>query len=214
MKLDTSLRSSIADQLLECFRIAYPLSRAELRGSLGDGSADAYSDIDIFWEVPDEIFMEASDNLPDILSKVRGIRSFRSDPDYQNSEKRRLIFVQFQDLPLFWRVDIEIFAESIQGDREYDLENKAARGDDWSITYSALMNAIAAIKAIQRDKEIVARGLLERAYERVGLDTSESQPFEMILALTQRISSMDPEISDLANEIEIVVYDLWDNEAS
>jgi len=213
MKLDTYLRSSIADQVLECLQIAYPLSRAELRGSLRDGSADAYSDIDIFWEVPDEIFMEASNNLPDILSEVRGIRSFRSDPDFQNSEKRRLIFVQFKDLPLFWRVDIEIFAESIQGDREYDLDNKAARGDDWSFTYSALMNAIAAIKAIHRDKENVARGLLERAYERVSLETPESQPFEMILALTQRISSMEQESSDLANEIERVVYDLWENRA-
>ena len=105
-------------------------STAGLRGSLARGSADRYSDIDVFWEVPDSEFCDAIDELPETLSSVGPIESIRSDPLLQNSQKRRLVFVQFEQTPLFWRVDIEVFAESIHRDDSYDLENPDARGDD------------------------------------------------------------------------------------
>ena len=119
-----------------------------MRGSLADERADAYSDIDVFWEVPDELFQESVIRIADILSEVHPVESLRLDSDFQNSDRRRLIFIQFEGLPLFWRVDIDILAQSVHRDFEYDLHNPAARGDNWSRTHSALMNTIAAIKAL------------------------------------------------------------------
>lgn len=56
LKLDTSIRTALAQRILITLRNAAPDSTAQLRGSLAEGREDAYSDIDIFWEIPDELF--------------------------------------------------------------------------------------------------------------------------------------------------------------
>ena len=62
------------------------------------------------------------------LSRVRPLTSLRLDPAFQKSDRRRLIFVQFERVPLFWRVDIDLFAASVD-DPQYDIDNPRARGD-------------------------------------------------------------------------------------
>ena len=202
MKLDTTLRDSLAQDALKCLRNASRDSTALLRGSLAEGSADRYSDIDIVWEVPDDLFPACVSRAGEILSQVRPIASIRSDPDFQNSDKRRLLFVRFAGVPLFWRVDIEVFAKSIHRDPEYDAGNPEARGSDWSLTESALMNAIAAIKAIMRGNHDEAQQLLIRGHERVGLDVLQDlSPKQRILYLSRQVAKLDPQAASLAEQI-------------
>ena len=202
LRLDARIREDLAQRIVARLEKAAPGSTAELRGSLADGGADQYSDIDVFWEVPDVLFQESVAHLPEILYEVQPVESLRSDPDFQNSDKRRLIFVQFEGIPLFWRVDLEIFAESIHKDREYDVHNEDAKGDDWSLTHSALMNTVGAVKALLRNREKEARQGLIRAFERVGLTAPEGSPQELILRLTESIAAMDPAKAGLAHRIQ------------
>ena len=150
MNLDPSIRRSLANAVTRALEEAVKGSSAGLRGSLARGTSDPYSDIDVFWELPDSLFHRAIDDLPEILASVGPIESIRADPMLQNSDKRQLIFVQFADLPLYWRVDIEVFAASIERDDDYDLDNIEARGDRWSLTHSALANGVAALKSLLR----------------------------------------------------------------
>jgi len=191
LNLDTKTRDALTQRILTSLESAAQGSVAQLRGSLADGNADTYSDIDVLWEVPDDLFQVSVDRIGDILSEAHLVESLRSAPDFQNSDKRRLFFVQFRDMPLFWRADIDVFAASVQRDPEYDLHNEAAKGNDWSPTHSALMNAIAAVKALLRHKEDAARQLLIRGFKRAGLDIPEGSPQELILKLAEGVAAMD-----------------------
>ncbi len=180
-----------------------------MRGSLAANTADQYSDIDVLWEVPDADFEWCVANLEENLSRVRPVASLRSVPEFQNSEKRRLIFVRFESIPLFWRLDLDIFARSIHRDPAYDLNNPNARGSDWSLTESALMNAVAAIKAHLRGKDEEAQQLLVRAYKRVGLDFPDLELGELILELVDEISALDPKLVALAEDIRKLVAETF-----
>jgi hypothetical protein len=57
----------------------------------------------VLWDVSDA----ATSELSAILERVRQVASLRFDPDFQHSAKRRLAFVRFAGVPLFWRVDLE-----------------------------------------------------------------------------------------------------------
>ena len=201
MDLDTRRRTRLVDRILGCLEEAAPGSHALLRGSLAGNTADQYSDIDVLWEVPDSDFQWCVASLEKNLSRVRPVTSLRSVPDFQNSEKRRLIFVRFEFIPLFWRLDLDIFAQSVHRDPEYDLNNPNARGSEWSPTESALMNAVAAVKAHLRGKDAEARQLLVRAYGRVGLDFPNLELGELILKLADEVSVMDPKVVVLARDI-------------
>ncbi len=167
--LDPARRYALARQLMNTLEAEFPGSVAELRGSLASGAADPYSDIDLAWTVPDADFDACLAGVEACLGRVRDVASLRSDPDLQRSRKRRLLFVAFRDLPLFWRLDLEISARSVAGDPAYDRDNPAARGDDWSAAASALANAVAVVKAVLRQRPDVAAGLLERGLRRVGV---------------------------------------------
>ena len=174
MTLDTEIRASLARRILTSLESAVPGSTARLRGSLAEGRADQYSDTDVCWEVPDEFFQASVERLPKILSEVHPVESLRSD----------------------------IFAQSIRRDREDDVHNEAAKGDDWSLTHSALMNVIAAVKSLLRNEEEEAKQLLIRAFERVRLPVPELTPQELVLKLTESVAAMDPTKAGLARKIE------------
>jgi hypothetical protein len=201
LRFDTEIRDALTQRILSALESAAQGSVAELRGSLASGNADAYSDIDLLWEVPDDVFEMSVNRFGDILSAAHPIESLRSAPDFQNSDRRRLFFVQFQNIPLFWRADIDVLARSVQRDFQYDVNNKAARGNDWSLTHSALMNAIAAVKALLRHEEDEARQLLVRGFERVGLVIPEGDAQELILKLAEGVAAMDVTKAGLARRI-------------
>lgn len=203
LHLDAQIRWELAQQILSSLRRAVVASEADLRGSLANGNADPYSDIDVLWEVPDEEFERAIKVLPKVLSRVQPVESVRTDPDFQRSDRRRLFFVQFKALPLFWRVDIDVLARSLNGDLAYDLHNEAARGDDWSKTHSALMNAVAAIRATLRGQEVIAKDLVVRGLRRVGVNVpvEHEDVSKLILELVEAVRAQDPRTSQLAARV-------------
>jgi len=203
VNLDPGVRSSLASAVARSLEQAVAGSAAGLRGSLARGAADPYSDIDAFWEVPDSQFSDAIDELPVTLSSVGPIESIRSDPLLQNSEKRRLVFVQFENVPLYWRVDIEVFADSIQRDFSYDLDNSDARGDDWSLTHSALMNGVAALKWLLRGREQDARESLCRAFDRIDLPVPDESLWDQIPVLAETVGRIDLDQAELVRRLQL-----------
>ncbi len=115
--LDYKGRSRLARTLVSALEEATPRSTARLKDSLAEGRAEQYGAIAIFWEVPDDLFHASIDQLPKALAAVLPLESLRSDPLFENPGKNRLIFVQFKGVPLFWRVDIDIFAKQLTGTR-------------------------------------------------------------------------------------------------
>jgi predicted nucleotidyltransferase len=199
--LDTKTRDVLVQSISACLERAVEGSVVLLRGSLASGNADAWSDIDIMWEIPDGLFKAAVERIEDFLSQAQPVESLRSAPDFQKSDRRRLFFAQFEDMPLFWRADIDVLARSVQRDLQYDVGNEAAWGNDWSLTHSALMNAIAAVKALLRGKEDMAGQLLGRGFDRIGLATPEGDPQELILKLAEGVAVVDVTMAILAGRI-------------
>ena len=203
MNLDPRQRASLADAVTRALEAAESGSRAGLRGSLARGQADPYSDIDTFWELPDARFHPAIDDLAETLSRVGEIDAIRSDPLLQSSDKRRLLFVQFADVPLYWRVDIEVFAASIGMDASYDLDNPGARGDDWSLTHSALMNGVAALKLLLRGDEEGASESLRSAFDRVDLAVPDEPPWDQIITLAEVVGRLDLDQAELVRRVQL-----------
>jgi predicted nucleotidyltransferase len=203
MKLEDAQRSDLANAVVASLSGAVCGSASGLRGSLARGTSDRFSDIDIFWELPDGEFLDAIDDLPETLSVAGSIDSIRSDPLLQNSDKRQLIYVQFSHVPLFWRVDIEVFAESIDQDSSYDLDNPNARGDDWSLTQSALMNGVAALKYLLRDDVQSASESLGRAFDRVDLPVPDQPLWDQIDTLTEVVGRIDLDQAELVRKLQL-----------
>jgi predicted nucleotidyltransferase len=203
--LECDERAQLAVDLLKELAAAVPGSTALLRGSLAEGRADPYSDIDLLWDVPDAAFDAALDELPVTLEHVRPVASLRFDLDFQRSTKRRLVFVRFAGVPLFWRVDLDVFARSAGRDPDYDRDNPSARGTIWSFTESSLANAIAAIKAQRRGRHTEAAALLARAEARVGITSPAVDPQSRIRRLVDAIATRDPAMASLAAEIRRLI---------
>jgi predicted nucleotidyltransferase len=205
--LETDERARLVADLLAELTAAVPGSAALLRGSLAAGRADIYSDIDLLWDVPDAAFDAAIFELPVNLERVRPVTSLRFDSDFQHSAKRRLAFVRFAGVPLFWRVDLDVFARSIGRDPDYDRDNPTARGAAWSFTESSLANVIAAIKAQRRGRDTEAAALLARAEARVGVASPVADLQSRIGLLVDAIAAKDPTTASLTANIRHLVTD-------
>ena len=209
LRLNPEERSRLARQILSRLEESVSASSAQLRGSLAEGGGDPYSDIDVVWEVPDEAFGAALEGMEKALSRVRPLASLRLDPAFQKSDRRRLIFVQFERVPLFWRVDIDLFAASVD-DPQYDIDNPRARGDHFSRTHSALMNSVAAIRALLRGDEATAAGLVSRGFERIALPVPAGGTRDRLLKLVDDIYDADDGTALLAAEIKALYRQAFD----
>ncbi len=203
MNLDPSVRLSLANAVTRALEEAIAGASAGLRGSLARGTSDLYSDIDVFWELPDALFLGAIDDLAEILVSVGPIESIRADPLLQNSDKRQLLFVQFAEVPLYWRVDIEVFAVSIGRDDAYDLDNLDARGDCWSLTHSALANGVAALKSLLRGDVERARESLRTAYARIEQPAPDGPALDQIFELAEIVGRLDLEQAELVRRLQL-----------
>lgn len=167
---------ALAELLRAALLNSCPDSQVLLRGSLADGGADEYSDVDLAWIVPDSDLGRCAARLPEVLSPVAPVVSVRSDPDFQRSRWRRLICV--------------------------DLDNPAARGSDWSLPESAAMNAIATIKALRRGRSDDAEGLLSRGFDRIAAtDPKGSSWPQRITALAAGAAEREPRLTELSAEV-------------
>ncbi|MGY3063696.1 putative nucleotidyltransferase [Streptomyces sp. TE3672] len=209
-ELDPARRAAFAQELLRALAAYCPGSRAELRGSLALGTADAYSDIDIAWTVPDDRFDACLDAVPEVLGAVVPLDSLRTDPDSRNSRERRLLFAAFRGLPLFWRVDLEVAwsadpeaaSAPVAGRPGPDRGDPAAHGDGWSRPASALANAVAATKAVLRGQPRNARGLLERGFRRIDEpDDVSGRWCADIRRLAETAARREPDLRPLADRV-------------
>ncbi|KDN81953.1 hypothetical protein [Kitasatospora cheerisanensis] len=179
-------------------------SSTDLLGSLAAGTADRFSDIDLRWVVPDAAFPSCLAAGTAALAAVRPVEQVRSDPDFLHSDRRRLLFVRFSGVPLFWRLDLDVRAASVADDPGYDAENPDARADDteWSRPASALANAVAAVKALARRRPATAHGLIARAFARLGLPhRTTGDPYADLRRLTAAATRQDPTLAALAARI-------------
>jgi predicted nucleotidyltransferase len=201
--MDREERAELVERVTRVLCSKVEGSTVALRGSLASRTSDAFSDIDLLWEVSDAQFAMAVRRAEEYLTEVQEVASIRVDPAFARSDKRRLVYVRFADAPLFWRLDLDIMARSIGGDERYDLENPAAHDDaSWSLAESALMNAIAAVKALARGDEGRASDLLRRGYERVGLESRRTASAESVRELARQVAKQDATLGELAAQIE------------
>lgn len=199
-------RHKLTGKLLAALQAWVPGSRAQLRGSLGAGTADDYSDIDICWMVPDQDFTEAVDTVGAALSQCSAVLSLRTDPEFARSARRRVVFARLHDMPLFWRVDIDIRAYSVATGDLYDADNPDARSDTgWSAPASAIENAIAAIKAAARGQADAADVLLRRGGERIGhVPGSTADLADAVTSLADVCATQEPRLARMAAEVRQV----------
>ncbi|KAA5836438.1 hypothetical protein F1721_08490 [Saccharopolyspora hirsuta] len=172
-----------------------------LIGSLGAGTADEHSDIDLAWVVPDGTVAQCVERLPGLLGSVAEVASVRSSPEFQRSTVRRLIFARFRGVPLFWRLDLAIWAASRAFDETADVDNPDARGTEWSLPESAAMNAIGACKSVLRGQFENADGLLSRGFQRIGAPDPGGDWHDRFAELVRAVAERDPGLTELSREI-------------
>jgi hypothetical protein len=206
LDLRPARRDNLTGKLLAALQGWIPGSVAQLRGSLGAGTADDYSDIDICWVVPDRDFTEAADTLGAALSQCTAVLALRTDPEFARSATRRVVFARLHGTPLFWRVDIDLRASSVAADDLHDAGNPDARNEaGWSAPASAIENAIAAIKAAARGQADAADGLLGRGFKRIGHDPGPSADLaDAITSLADACAAQEPPLTRMAAEVRQV----------
>lgn len=199
-------RGALAVAVCAALEASVAGSHAALLGSLARGVADAYSDIDVLWVVPDAEFGAAvtPDRVRAVLGRLRPVDDLRVDPDHRHSDRRRLLFVRFAGVPLFWRLDLSVRAASVAHDATYDDGNPDARAgeDEWSRPASALANATGAVKAVARRRLDDARGLLDRGFARIGEPDRATGDWQAdISRLARAAAERDPSLAALADQV-------------
>lgn len=201
-------RAALAAAVLGTLEAACPGSRAALLGSLAAGTADAFSDIDVEWVVPDARFLASVTAAPETLARVRPVAAVRSDPEFHHSDRRRLLFVRFAGVLLFWRLDLSVRAESVADEADYDADNPAARAGkgEWSRPASALANALGAVKAVGRRRPDDARGLLDRGFARIDEDDRATGDWAADITRLARAAALrDPALTELSGQVIALV---------
>ncbi|MFF3030938.1 hypothetical protein ACFVS7_07995 [Streptomyces rubiginosohelvolus] len=200
-------RAALAAEVCIALKRCCPGSGAELTGSLASGTADAFSDIDIAWVVPDAHFPDCLARTVEVLGRVQPVDSVRSNPDFHRSDRRRLLFVRFAGVSLFWRLDLDVRTLSVADDLHYDAGNPAARAreGEWSRPASALANAVGAVKAAARKRDVEARGLLDRGFARIGEnDRATGAWVNDVARLAHAVALRDSALSDLASQVTLL----------
>ena len=191
-------RNQIVRDLRTALEGAIAGSSFALRGSLAEGNADEYSDIDAVWRVPDGNFQTAVDALAHAVEAVGEVFSVRVDT-IVSAEGRCLVFVTFADLPVFWRFDVSIETASGFGAVVID---RAMQG---SSAESALANAVACVKAVRRGRIEDALGLFQRGYERVGRRYEPTGSWRTdVVRLADQVALTDARLEARAEEVRHV----------
>ncbi|MFJ8825294.1 hypothetical protein ACIREE_26380 [Streptomyces sp. NPDC102467] len=184
-------------------------------GSLAAGGEDAYSDIDVEWIVPDARFTVCLAQVGTLLHQVQPVAEVRVDPDFLHSDRRRLLFVRFEQVSLFWRLDLSVRARSVADEVDYDQGNPAARAreEEWSRPASALANAVGAVKAAARHRTGDAQGLVDRGFARIGeADSATGAWPDDIERLVRAAARRDPQLASLARRVAALAHEHLDHD--
>lgn len=195
----TDARLDLARRLIGSLSSACPGSTVELRGSLAAGTADEFSDIDLLWTVPDHFFGQARGSAPSAIASVAPLLSLRSDPDWQSSPSRRLLFARLAGVPVWWRLDLDV--RTAGSDDADGTPGPPADDVEWDSYESALQNALATVKAMGRGMEDQADDLLVRAYERIDLDPLRTSRKDRIIGLAETIAGARPHLREFAEDV-------------
>lgn len=187
-------RSARVDLLCTVLVQAAPGSTCVLVGSLGRGTGDAYSDIDLHWGVGEAASAVAND-LPEILGRVSAVESLRWD---ETGDTSRLAFIRFVGWPLFSRLDLQITG---------DFYGAPVIGDPWTATESALMNVVGALKAhLRRQPDF--DGLLERGFRRIQATDPGGSPSHRMQALVDAATAQNPALTQLGDDTTSAIHEL------
>ncbi|MEV1022863.1 hypothetical protein [Streptomyces sp. NPDC050264] len=203
-------RASLAAGVQEVLERGCPGARTRLSGSLAAGRADVYSDIDVEWIVPDAGFAACLAQVGELLRQVQPVADVRVDPDFLHSDRRRLLFVRFEEVPLFWRLDLSVRARSVADEADYDKGNPAARAreGEWSRPASALANAIGAVKAAARHRTGDAFGLVDRGFARIGeADSATGAWTGDVERLALAAARREPQLTNLAKRVAALAHE-------
>jgi hypothetical protein len=197
--LHTARRDAVVDRLRVALMSTAGSAQVALAGSLGAASGDAYSDIDIVLTVDADEFAQCLAALPDALGSVQPLRLLRVDPETLPLPDRRVVFALFAGLPIFWRLDLDVHAGSGAGG------TTALSELPWLLPVSALMNGIAAVKAVARHDLPLATTLLRRAFDRIGVKPPTAVgATEQIIQLARACTLAEPSIADVADEVIVL----------
>lgn len=192
-------RLAVARRIAGALRGAGPGSTTDLEGSLADGTADEFSDIDLRWTIARAQFGAALGAAPAAIASVTPLLSIRSDPEWQGSSSRRLIFVRLSGVPLWWRLDLDVRSDS--GADETAEPAHVGPVSEWDPFESALQNALAAIKAMARGSEEDAAGLLSRGFERIGSRPGGGTVAEQVRRLATTVAEERPHLRGFADGV-------------
>ena len=89
-----------------------------------------------------------------------------------------------------------------------EIERKfLVRGDEWSLTESALMNSVAAMKYLLRDDSDRAHESLERAFARIDERVPAGEPWDAIAELAETVGRKDLEQAELVRRVQLLHRD-------
>ncbi|MBB4685001.1 hypothetical protein [Amycolatopsis jiangsuensis] len=194
-------RAALAHATVTALAAACPGSRADLIGSLGAGTADEYSDIDVEWVVPDGRLTTAVTSARAVLDEVQPVAAVRVAPDYFHSARRRLLFVRFAEVSLFWRLDLAVREVSGPPAKGESDPGEHAGDHEWSRPASALANALGTIKAVARGRFDDAGGLVDRGFVRIAeADGATGRWVADVTRLCRAAVAREPDLATLAHE--------------
>ncbi len=126
--------------------LAHHLSPAEVsfRGSFAEGTYDQYSDVDLRADVHQELDKQFFSELERFLTGLYGSALVRYDPDFVHTTTAQNVRFSFYELPIFWRVDLDVVSDTDLGEK-YPFPFP-----EWQIGTSALMNVVWALKYHRR----------------------------------------------------------------
>lgn len=148
------VRGQVADHLAP--------SGVFFRGSVAEGSHDEYSDVDLLARIGSELNEAFFYTLEHRLTELYGPALVRYDPNHKTDLDSQHVRFSFYDLPVFWRVDLEIVSLSEA------TEKWPSPFPEWQVGTSALMNVVWAVKYHRRGRVEEADHYIASACEKLG----------------------------------------------
>ncbi len=124
--------------------------KVTFRGSFASGENDEYSDVDLQAEVHQELDQGFFDSIAKCLQDRFGPLSLRYDPDHKNDTTTQDLRISFHNLPVFWRIDLNITSGRACPQKWPHPFPK------WSVSRSAFWNVVWAVKHGKRGRPEVA----------------------------------------------------------
>jgi len=131
---------------LAAIQCELPDTVVEFRGSFASGQFDGYSDVDIKAQAHQALHQSFFKKIQRCLEQRFGPSSIRYVPDQQYDTQAQDVRISFHNLPIFWRIDLDITSDRPAQKKWPDPFPR------WSIPESAFWNLVWAVKYALRGK--------------------------------------------------------------